>query len=99
MLPLPQNSPPPPDPAELPVTVQLVSEAEPKRTRRPPPLPLAELPLTVQLVSVTVPPLMYRPPPSPSTLPPVIVSFDSAADVPGLRANTRLVSLPLIASR
>ena len=42
-------------PAELPLTVQLVSVVVPKALYRPPPLSSAELPLTVQLVSVVVP--------------------------------------------
>ena len=45
---------PPPSPAELPLTVQLVSVAVPPSYRPPPTWP-AELPLTVQLVSVVVP--------------------------------------------
>ena len=56
--------PPPELPAELPLTVQLVSVVVPPpvwpRRRRS---PEAELPLTVQLVSVVVPSELNRPPP------------------------------------
>ena len=44
--------PPPFEPAELPLTVQLVSVVVPKKLDTAPPPSLAEFPLTVQLVSV-----------------------------------------------
>ena len=53
---LPWVNAPPPLPAVLPVTLQLVSVVVPNpAVSRPPPLPVAELPLTVQLVRLVVP--------------------------------------------
>ena len=75
---------PPPAPAELSLTVQLVSVVVAADVVQAAAVEVAELPLTVQLVSVVVPPSLYRPPPLPVVVPPVIVSPEIDAVTPAV---------------
>ena len=85
---------PPPQKAEFPLTMQLVSLAVPYMLYRPPPLVSAELPLMVLLVRVAVPPSLFRPPPPADELPLtlVFVSVVVPSAISHAAAETAIVS-------
>src|SRR5262249_9491076 len=77
---------PPPNSAELPLTVELFTVRVPKLS-----IPPAELPLTVQLFSVNVPPFLM-PPPAPPGLPEKVLSLP--ANVPSLEMPPPPLAVP-----